>query len=78
MPASCPKEQQQREMERSVFSCKEILYGLFPLLFQFSQSLLESNPTDIREKLYNNSFACLLLNVKSNYHVLSQSSLPTG
>lgn len=63
-------------MGSSDFSCKEILYGLFPLLFQFSQSSLESSPIDICGKLYNNSFLCLLLNVKSNYPVPSQSILP--
>lgn len=70
------KRTQQCETERSGFSCEEILWFFPPLLFQFSQSLLESNPTDIRGKLYNNSFVCLLLNVRSHYHVLSQSSLP--
>lgn len=71
------KRTEQGKMGSSDFSCKEILYCLFLLLFQFSQSSLEGSPNDICEKLYNNnSFICLPLNVKCNYPVPSQSILP--
>lgn len=68
---------QQCETERSGFSCEEILYVFFPsVIVSIPSVFIRKQSHWYPRELYNTSFVCLLLNVKSHYHVLSQSSPP--